>query len=82
MSKINIDNKEYEIDSLSENARAQLASIRYVDSEIARLNLQLAAMQTARNAYGNALREILDKGEATEEEKISIEELGDNLEFD
>lgn len=59
MTKITIDNKDYEIESLSEDARAQLASLQYVDAELARLQAQLAAMQTARNAYASALNGLL-----------------------
>ncbi len=59
MTKITIDNKDYEIESLSEDARAQLASLQYVDAELVRLQAQLAAMQTARNAYASALNILL-----------------------
>jgi hypothetical protein len=59
MPTIKIDNKEYELDSLSNEAKAQLGSIQFVDSEIARLQAQLAAMQTARNTYGKALSSLL-----------------------
>ena len=59
MTTIKIDNKEYDVDSLSNEAKAQLASIQFVDNEIARLQGQLAAMQTARNAYGKALSSLL-----------------------
>jgi hypothetical protein len=59
MTKITIDNKDYEIESLSEDARAQLASLQYVDAELVRLQAQLAAMQTARNAYASALNGLL-----------------------
>lgn len=57
--KITIDNKEYELDSLSNEAKAQLASIQFVDAELARLQAQAAALQTARMAYAQALREAL-----------------------
>lgn len=59
MTQVNINNKSYELESLPENVKAQLASVRYADSEIQRLQAQLAAMQTARNAYYMALTEIL-----------------------
>lgn len=59
MTTINIDNKDYEIESLSDDARAQLTSLQYVDAEIVRLQAQLAAMQTARNAYASALNTLL-----------------------
>ncbi len=59
MTTINIDNKDYEIESLSDDARAQLVSLQYVDAELVRLQAQLAAMQTARNAYATALNSLL-----------------------
>ena len=59
MPTIKIDNKEYDVDSLSKEAKAQLQSIQFVDSEIARLQAQLAAMKTARNTYAKALTGIL-----------------------
>ena len=55
MTTLNIDGKNYELDSLSDDAKAQLASIQFVDAELARLQAQAAALQTARNAYAKAL---------------------------
>lgn len=59
MSSVTIDGRTFDLDMLSEQARAQLASIQFVDGEIVRLQAQLAAMQTARSAYGEALRREL-----------------------
>lgn len=59
MPTIRIDNIDYELGSLSEEARAQLQSIQFVDQELARLQARMAAMQTARNAYVNALKAAL-----------------------
>lgn len=59
MPTIKIDNIEYDIGSLSDDARAQLASIQFVDQELARLQAQTAVMQTARAAYVNALKAAL-----------------------
>ncbi len=59
MPTIKVDNNEYELDSLSNEAKAQLGSIQFVDNEIARLQAQLAAMQTARNSYIKALSSLL-----------------------
>lgn len=61
MAKIKIDNVEYDSDKLSAEAKNQLVSIQYVDQELARLQAQAAALQTARMAYGNALKEALPK---------------------
>lgn len=57
--KITIDNKEYDLNDLSSDAKAQLASIQFVDQELARLQAQAAALQTARMAYVKALQELL-----------------------
>ena len=59
MSKITVDNKEYDFDSLSSEAKAQAASLQFVDTELARLKAQIAVLQTARIAYGNALQAAL-----------------------
>ena len=61
MPSITIDNKTYDRDTLSDKARAQLASIQFVDQELARLQAKSAAMQTARIAYARALGELLPK---------------------
>jgi hypothetical protein len=59
MPIIKIDNKDYELDSLSIEAKAQLASLQFVDSELKRLSAQIAVLQTARVAYSKALNEAL-----------------------
>jgi hypothetical protein len=61
MPKITIDGKDYDTDSLSDAAKAQLTSLQVTDQEIQRLNIQLAIAQTARNAYAKALQEMLPK---------------------
>jgi hypothetical protein len=61
MSKITINEKEYETDDMSEEARAQLVSLQFVDNEIAREEMKAAALQTARSAYANALVEALEE---------------------
>lgn len=59
MTIITIDNKQYELESLSDDAKSQLASIQFVDSELARLQTKAAALQTARMAYSKALQAAL-----------------------
>ena len=61
MASIKIDDVDYDTDKLSEEAKAQIVSIQYVDQELARLSAQAAALQTARIAYANALKESLPK---------------------
>jgi len=59
MTTITIDGKSYELDSLSSDAKAQLASFQFVDAELARLQAKTAALQTARLAYSKALQAAL-----------------------
>ena len=59
MTTINIDNVEYDTDKLSDEAKAQLASIQFCDQELQRLQAQAAAIQTARMAYAKALQSAL-----------------------
>ena len=48
MSKITIDSTDYELDQLSDDAKAQLQSLQVVDSALNRLSAQTAVLQTAR----------------------------------
>ena len=59
MTTITIDDKEYDLDTLSEEAKAQLVSIQFVDQELQRVNAQAAVLQTARVAYSKALNDAL-----------------------
>jgi hypothetical protein len=59
MPTINIDNTEYDLDSLPEKAKQNLQMMRITDQEIQRLQAQLAIHQTARIAFANALKQNL-----------------------
>jgi hypothetical protein len=61
MQKIKFDDKEYELDQLSEAARAQLFHIQATEVEINRMNTLIAVMQTARTAYIRSLKSEIDK---------------------
>ncbi len=61
MTTVTIDNVAYDLETLSADAKAQLLSIQFVDQELARLQAQAAALQTARIAYSKALGEALPK---------------------
>lgn len=58
--KVTVDGKDYPLDSLSEAAAAQLLSLQAVDRRIENLQEELAILQTARIAYGNALKTALE----------------------
>jgi hypothetical protein len=57
--KVTIDGREFEVDSLSEDARRLIVRVRLADQRIAQLQQDLAFVQTARNAYGKELAEKL-----------------------
>ncbi|OIP15762.1 MAG: hypothetical protein AUK51_12455 [Comamonadaceae bacterium CG2_30_59_20] len=59
MPTITIDNHSYDLDTLSDEAKAQLQSLQFVDAELARLQAQTAVLQTARMAYSKALQAVL-----------------------
>jgi hypothetical protein len=61
MSTITIDDVEYSLDSLSEEAKNQFASLQFVDQKLAQLNAEAAVYQTARIGYANALNAALPK---------------------
>jgi hypothetical protein len=59
MQTIKIDNIEYDLGTLSDECKAQLASIQFVEQELARLQAQAAVLQTAKAAYLQALKTSL-----------------------
>jgi hypothetical protein len=61
--KVNIDGVEYLLNDLSDQAKAQIQSLQFVEAEIGRLNAQAAVASTARIAYQNALKELLPQQE-------------------
>ena len=64
MSTITIDGIEYSEDSLSTEAKVELAGMQACDQQIAAMQTKHAIAQTARNAYANALKSLLPKAAA------------------
>jgi len=62
MPNIKVDDIEYNTEDLSENGKAQLASLQFLEVQMAKLKSEIAVYQTARNSYVLAL-----KAELTEE---------------
>ena len=56
---VNIDGVNYDLNSLSDDAKAQIASLQIVDQKVRELQQELAILQTARNAYLAALKAAL-----------------------
>tara|TARA_B100000965_G_C19012038_1_gene507147 strand:- start:323 stop:505 length:183 start_codon:yes stop_codon:yes gene_type:complete len=60
MTEIKINGKDYDADSLSENAKKQIISLQFVQNEIQKLNAQIAAYKTAEVAYSKALEKEIN----------------------
>ena len=59
--KITIDGVEYEFDSLSDEAKSQISSIKFVDEQLQQLQNELAVADTARIGYTRALKTEAEK---------------------
>ena len=60
MAKVNIDGKEYEFDNLTNDQKAQVVSLRFVQDELKRLSAQIAVYKTAERSYSLALKDQLN----------------------
>ena len=63
MAKIKIDDVEYDTDDMSDNAKAQVASLQFNEAHMNRLRNELAIADTAKIAYVNALKAELEKSD-------------------
>ena len=81
MTTVNIDGTEYDTDSFSEEARAQYNSIRFIDSEIVRLEALLVTLRTAKVTYGKALKSELESND-NGEPSADVSFLGETISFD
>ena len=62
VAKITINDKEYKLDDLSNEAKSYIAQIQLIDSKMAPMRAELAIFQTARDTYSNSLNaELEDK---------------------
>ena len=61
MEKITIDDIEYDITNPSDDAKAQLVNIQFVNELILQRNNELQIAETAKIGYSRALRRELEK---------------------
>lgn len=61
---ITIDGQNYDLDKLSEETKAQIASIQAADIKLNELKRDTAMIMTARNMYVQALKKGLGQPEA------------------
>tara|TARA_B100000214_G_C23635458_1_gene475975 strand:- start:224 stop:418 length:195 start_codon:yes stop_codon:yes gene_type:complete len=60
MAQINIDGKEYDVDSFSQEGKATLLSLQFVQGELNKLNAQIAVFKTAEVSYKKSLKDHID----------------------
>lgn len=64
MPKIKVGELEYNTEDLSDNGKAQLASLQFLEVQMQKLQNEIAVYQTARNGYVAALKAELEKTKA------------------
>ena len=64
MPKIKVGELEYNTEDLSDNGKAQLASLQFLEVQMQKLKNEIAVYQTARNRYVAALKAELEKAKA------------------
>lgn len=74
MAKMTIDGKEYDTDTLSDQAKATIASLQFVDARMQQLRNELAIADTARIAYARALKGELEKVQNAAETVTGVED--------
>ena len=63
MPMFKIDDVEYNTEDLSDNGKAQLASLQFLEMQMTKLKNELAVYQTAKISYINALKKELGVSE-------------------
>ena len=61
MPKIKVGELEYNTEDLSDNGKAQLASLQFLEVQMQKLKNEIAVYQTARVGYVAALKAELEK---------------------
>lgn len=60
MPKLLIDDIEYNSEDLSDNGKAQLASLQFLEIQMTKLQSEIAVYETARISYMAALKSELE----------------------
>ena len=60
MPKITVDDIEYNTEDLSDNGKAQVASLQFLEAQVTKIKSEIAVYKTARNTYIAALKSELE----------------------
>ncbi len=75
MANIKIDEKEYDLDTLPQEVKAQLTALQQCDQKINSWNMDIAIAQTARAAYAAEINLLLEQVAAVGSEKVEVVEV-------
>ena len=59
MAKVTIDGVDYDSETMTQDSRQKLEMLKMTEQRIRQMQAELAMMQTARQAYANALKASL-----------------------
>jgi hypothetical protein len=68
MPKFTVDGIEYNTEDLSENGKAQLASLQFLELQRRKIKDEIAVYNTAKASYITGLKAELEKSQAKEAE--------------
>ncbi len=61
MPTVTIEDKKYDMDTLSKEAQAQVKNVTYCDTRLQELSAEMALVRTARSSYLQALMQAIPK---------------------
>lgn len=61
MPRIKVDGVEYNTEDLTDNGKAQLASLQFLEVQMNKLKNEISVFETAKSAYLLALKNELEK---------------------
>ena len=66
MPVINVDGIDYNSEDLTDNGKAQLASLQFLQVQMEKLKNEIAIYNTAKNGYVSALKAEIEKMKDTD----------------
>ena len=67
MPKITVDGIEYHTEDLTDDGKAQLASLQFLEAQMQKLRNEIAVYETARQSYVNVLKSELAETETQDD---------------
>lgn len=64
MTKINVDGVEYDTETMTDNAKAQVASLQFLQAHMQQIQNEIAVFETAKRRYLLLLKDELEASQA------------------